>query len=273
MMVLFLKIIRITLQPDELWKFRNNRDFTPDEVAAMDHLTEDQKQQLLNSPAIYYGNTDYFKEMFGSQLAPHQKYNVNVRGGTRDISYYSSVGYSNQGTYLNDHGFDLVGTNVTFERFNARTNLDFNSIPNTTIRTSMSAYVHNGDQLGGVDEADFGRYKTIIHTLYTMAPWFGPGIYDNKIVSGWENPPPDMLRKEETWYGSPIAWNLMRNTTQTTRTNIDLAVRGEHRFDYLLEGLKVNGTVSFDQTAWEQTDRNDRVPTYRISRDLKIRMK
>lgn len=253
--------------PDELWKFQNNRDYTPDEVAAMVHLTEDQKQQLLNSPAIYYGNTDYIKETFNKQLAPHQKYNVNVRGGTKDISYYSSVGYSNQGTFLNDHGFDANTTNVKYEKFNVRTNLDINSISNTTIRTYMSAHVHNGDQLGGIDDADNARYKLLLHTLYTMAPWFGPGVYDNKIVNTFENPPPDMLRRQPSWGLSPIAWDLTRHTTQTTSTNIDLSVKGEHRFDYLLKGLKVNGTLSFDQNAWEVTDRNDRLPTYVISRD------
>jgi TonB-linked SusC/RagA family outer membrane protein len=258
---------RMYFTPDELWKFRNNRDYTPDEVAAMNHLTEDQKQQLLNSPAIYYGNTDYMKEMFNKQLAPHQKYNVNLRGGSKDISYYSSVGYSNQGTYINDHGFDINTTNVKYEKFNARTNLDIHSIRNTTIRTSMSAFVHNGDQLGGIDEADNARYKGLLHTLYTMAPWFGPGVYDNKIVTTFENPPPDMLRRQPSWALSPIAWNLMKHTTQTTTTNIDLSIRGEHRFDYLLKGLKVNGTLSFDQNVWEVTDRNDRLPAYNISRN------
>ena len=42
---------------DDLWKFQNNRDFTPAEVAAM-NLTQEQKDQLLKCPALFYGTSD-----------------------------------------------------------------------------------------------------------------------------------------------------------------------------------------------------------------------
>lgn len=253
--------------PDELWKFQNNRDYTPDEVAAMDNLSEVQKQQLLNSPALYYGSTDYFKEMFDSQIATQQKYNVNVRGGTKDVSYYSSVGYSSQGDFLNDFGIDATSTNIKYQKFNVRTNLDINSIKNTTIKTYMSAYVHKGDQLGGVSDGNERWYKLLIYPMYTMAPWFGPGVIDDKVVEGFENIPANLLRKMDGWALSPLAWGLNKNSTQITKTNIDVSVKGEHRFDYLLKGLKVNGTLSFDQNFRETTDRNDNIPVYKIARD------
>ena len=253
--------------PDELWKFKNNRDYTPAEVAAMDNLTEEQKQQLLNSPALYYGSTDYFKEIFDKQIATQQKYNVNVRGGTKDVSYYTSVGYSSQGDMLNDFGIDATSTNVKLQKYNVRTNLDINSIKNTTISTNMSAYIHKGDQLGGVDDAMYARYKLIIYPIYTMSPWYGKGMYDGKVVQGFENIPSDLLRKTGGWAVSPIAWALNKNSSEITKTNIDVSVKGEHRFDYLLKGLKVNGTLSFDQNFMETTDRNDNIPVYQIARD------
>ncbi len=45
---------------DELWKFQNNRDYTPAEVEAM-NLSPDQKTALLNSPALYYTSHDWYK--------------------------------------------------------------------------------------------------------------------------------------------------------------------------------------------------------------------
>lgn len=53
---------------DELWKFQNNRDYTPDEVAAMTHLTPAQRENLLNSPALYYTSHDYMSEFFRNRL-------------------------------------------------------------------------------------------------------------------------------------------------------------------------------------------------------------
>lgn len=44
---------------DELWKFQNNRDYTPDEVAAMTFLNEAQRNELLNSPAQFFSSHDY----------------------------------------------------------------------------------------------------------------------------------------------------------------------------------------------------------------------
>ena len=37
----------------DLWKFKNNRDFTPQEVDAMTGLTDEQKEQLKNTTALY----------------------------------------------------------------------------------------------------------------------------------------------------------------------------------------------------------------------------
>jgi len=253
--------------PDELWKFQHNRDYTPAEVEAMNNLTAEQKLQLLNSPAIYYSNTDYLKEMFESQYAPQQKYNVNVRGGTKDVSYYSSVGYSNQGTFLNDFGFDTPSTNIHYEKLNFRTNLDFTSIKNTTIKTSMSAYIHVGDQLGGVDEPTWSRYKALLHPFYTMAPFYGSGIRDGKLVDGTENVPNDLLRKMDGYRTTPITNAIDKNSSQQTRTNIDISIKGEHRLDYLLKGLQVNGTLSFDQNFRKTIDRNDNIPVYKIARN------
>lgn len=43
-------------------KFQNNRDYTPDEVAAMTHLTPAQRENLLNSPALFITSHDYMSE-------------------------------------------------------------------------------------------------------------------------------------------------------------------------------------------------------------------
>mgnify|MGYP003325047193 CR=1 FL=1 len=53
---------------NDLWKFQNNRDFTPEEVAAM-NISDEQKQRLLDSPALYYGSSDAYSELY-SRVAP-----------------------------------------------------------------------------------------------------------------------------------------------------------------------------------------------------------
>ena len=69
---------------DDLWKFQNNRDYTPAEVAAMTGLTEAQKQQLLGSEALYYGSSDAYSELY-SRVAPQWSANVSVSGGAERV--------------------------------------------------------------------------------------------------------------------------------------------------------------------------------------------
>lgn len=96
---------------DELWKFRHNRDYTPSEVEAMGHLSPEQKQALLDSPAIYYGSTDYMKRIFDAGVSPQQQYSVNISGGTEKVAFFTSVGYSNQKSLTNDFGFSDAASN------------------------------------------------------------------------------------------------------------------------------------------------------------------
>ena len=52
----------------DLWKFRNNRDYTPVELDARGDLTAAQKELLKNQPALYYASRDLYKEMFLSLI-------------------------------------------------------------------------------------------------------------------------------------------------------------------------------------------------------------
>ncbi len=46
----------------DLWKFRNNRDYTPVELLdARGDLTAAQKELLKNQPALYYASRDLYK--------------------------------------------------------------------------------------------------------------------------------------------------------------------------------------------------------------------
>jgi len=51
--------------------------------------------------------------------SPQQQYNLNVRGGTDKVSYFTSLGY------VNEQGMWRSG-DLNYERFNARANLDAN---------------------------------------------------------------------------------------------------------------------------------------------------
>lgn len=98
---------------NDLWKFKNNRDYTPAEVDAMTGLTAGQKTTLKNSPALYYGSHNYYKETFGGQ-GNQQQYNLNVSGGSAKVKYFTSLGYYHQQGILANTSYGDANTNSNF---------------------------------------------------------------------------------------------------------------------------------------------------------------
>src|SRR5690606_736068 len=103
----------------DLWKLRNNRDYTPQEVDAMSQLSSEDKERLKNSPALYYGSRDLFSEQFGG-TGPQKQLNLNISGGTSKVKYFTSLGYFSQGSILNNTEYHGASTKSTFERYNFR---------------------------------------------------------------------------------------------------------------------------------------------------------
>ena len=172
---------------DELWKFRHNRDYTPSEVEAMGHLSPEQKQALLDSPAIYYGSTDYMKRIFDAGVSPQQQYSVNISGGTEKVAFFTSVGYSNQKSLTNDFGFSDAASNSGSHKYNFRTNFDFNIIPLTEINVSLSGQVRETkiitDRNSSVDM--WGRYRDLMLNIYEAPPFSAASSPIMPAVRSW----------------------------------------------------------------------------------------
>lgn len=247
---------------DEIWKFQNNRDYTPEEVAAMDFLTEEQKQTLLNSPAVFYGSTDYMKAIFGSTLAPQQQYNVNVSGGTDKVGYFASVGYLNQRSLLNDFGIkDCVG-NTGSDRISFRTNLDFRMIKYTDIKVSIAGQMKNAsvvaDNTGGSGMGS--RYHHLLLNIYEAPPFSGQGVYGDKVIGNYAGDGP--LVNKYAWGKTPIAYMLEKRQLRETQTSLNTSININHRMDYLTEGLSLRGAVSYDHYFSKTLSVSSGLPTY-----------
>ena len=249
---------------DELWKFQNNRDFTPDEVAAMDFLTDEQKNVLNNTPALFYTDTDYLKEIFGGQLSPQQRYNVNLQGGTQQLSYYSSVGFADQRSITNDFGVEGAPTNVGSRKLNFRTNFDIRSIKNVEIGISVSGYTRNGSlATNGDNYNDFGnRYRQLFMNAISQPPFSGYGIIDGKIINeytGWK-----LIDDAVMGWKSPIAILLSNKIAEISQSSLNTSFQVRHTADYLLKGLSFRGSVSYDQHFMKYAEKDYQLRNYSV---------
>ena len=258
--------------PDQLWKFQNNRDYTPAEVEAMAQLTPAQKTQLNSSPALYYTSHDLFKEQFGG-VGAQEQYNVNISGGNERIKYYTSVGYFSQGGIMNTVKYFNSNTGSTYKRYNLRSNFDINVVKNLDISIGIAAQSGIGNSVGSGNPGDLtARYKNLSEAIIEGNPFTGPGIYNGHLVnyflgSAGSASNPLGLQGGPGW--SPLGNNL-RSSYVTSRTStITSNVRVNHKMDYITKGLSSHVTFSYDDSYADGTSYSRSIPEYAAARDTK----
>lgn len=252
----------------ELWKFRYNRDYTPDEIDLMD-ISEDQKEQLRNSPALYFSSHDYIEEQFGGTSPQHQ-YNINVSGGADRIKYFLSLG-----NFRQDGMFNTVyrgsSVNSFYNRNNLRSNIDVNFHKNLKVSFDFGGqFATKSGILGGATDGsvtgDYARHKAMMVTILTNTPFVGPGIIDDNLVSSYVSSVSPLQSKGGYGY-SPETFLLTRNHLTSNTSNLNSTIRIEHLMDYLTEGLSVSGAVSYNDLYTKGVVTQNNVPTYSVYRN------
>lgn len=96
------------------------------------------------SDPVFYPDRDIYSEYF-KKWAPQTRVNVNVNGGTDKVKYFLNVGYMNQGGQLKNDNTKEMGYDPSFKsnRFNFRSNLDFNLFKNLKMSLNVASYLGN----------------------------------------------------------------------------------------------------------------------------------
>lgn len=267
---------------DDLWKFRNNRDYTNAEVDALTQLSIEQRERLKNSPALYYTSHDWYKELF-SERGVQNQYNLNVSGGSENFKYASSIGYFDQTSNL---GYTKLGdANVTpkYSRYTFRNNFDINIVKNLQMSVNISGqFLTNkvanprSDNFSNVESSDLAaRYQAILNSLGS-GPFISPGIVQGRIVLHFVGPdgsptnPVGTIRGGNGGYPSQV-FNPLNLVTRgygiTQGTNLSSQVGLKHTMDYLTTGLTSHFTIAYDDNYSKGYTVTPSVPTYAAYRD------
>lgn len=251
---------------DELWKFQNNRDYTPEEVANL-ALTPAQKEALLNSEALYYGSHDYYNEQFGA-LSPQQQYNINISGGTDRMKYFVSLGAFNQLGVFKNAEYEGADVNSKYNRYNVRSNLDIDIHKNLKLSVDFGGQFEEKQGILDKDGSteSYNRHKEMLVNILCNPPYVGPGMVDGKLVSSFSKYNNPLSGKGASGF-SPIANLLTREVLQNKTSNINMTARLDHSMDYLTEGLSLSGTISYSDVYTKGTSIRKWVPTYSACRN------
>ena len=204
-----------------------------------------QKEQFLTgADPDLYPSVDWVNEMFKSQ-AMTTKANIGVSGGTKSVRYYVGGSYYLEDGILNTSANDRYDAQMSYQRFNFRTNVDINLTKSTILGMNLSTQFTVKNAPGaGLDD--------ILTQTMTLTPTAIPIKYSDGTLASIKGTANPYNLLNETGYS-----NTSSNIAQTT-------VSLEQDFsDFVTEGLKARIAFSFDATNTNVLKRSISPKTYR----------
>ncbi len=186
-----------------------------------------------------YPDVDWADELFKSTGYSYNP-NVNISGGTKFVSYFASIDFLHEGDMFKewDNNRGYTG-GYGYNRINTRTNLDFTLTKTTKLKVNL--FGSYGAKLSpwGISDDSWGATQ-LWQAAYSAAP---DTFYPRYSDGTWGYYPSNEQGAPNSVTNLALAGS---ETTTTTRINTDFTL--EQDLSFLLKGLKVSGTVSWDNT-------------------------
>ena len=148
---------------------------TPEELPFKEHHLQAFKD---HSQPLIYPDTDW-QEYLLKDVAFQTKHNISVSGGTKNVRFFTSLGFVSQdGLYKSfDTDYD---SNIQYNRYNYRANLDIDVTKTTTLSINLGGRIEDNKTPITKDNGKFDPQ------LYFALPFAGVGLYEGMWVRGAE---------------------------------------------------------------------------------------
>ena len=187
-----------------------------------------------------YPSTDWMSMLRDN--THNQRYTINFRGGSDKVRFFVSGAYYTEDGIYNKNKDAVFDSNVKFDRYNLRSNVDFDLSRTTRMSVDMSGQYINRVAPNKTASAIFnGMTLTPVHLI--------PMIYSDGTAA--EHPDSDNSGLRQNPYnflyfsGYSKSWNVLFQTKVTL----------EQKLDFITKGLSVKGTVSFDGKSGQYINR------------------
>ena len=209
----------------------------------------DKEMFLSGADPDLYPSVDWVNEVFKNQ-AMTTKANVSVTGGTKSVRYYVGGSYYLEDGILNTAANDRYDAQMSYQKFNFRTNVDINLTKSTVLGMNLSTqFTVKNSPAAGLDAL---LQQTMIMTPTAIPLKYSDGTL--AAIKGASNP--YNLLNEKGY--SNASSNVAQSTVSLTQ---DFS-------DFVTEGLTARIAFSFDATNTNTLNRNISPKTYRaIGRD------
>jgi len=191
--------------------------------------------ELYKSQKYPYYLTDVdWKEEFLNKYGYDRNMNLNVSGGTKFVKYFGSFGYTYEGDVfkIQDYG-QGYSPNFSFNRYNYRSNLDFDITKTTRFTVNLSGYFSNQARPAGDEYRGFSN-------LYSQPPDLWPARYSDGTWGDYEG--------YNRFANGILAFNFSGQDF-VKRTNINTDFVLDQKLDFIIKGLSVAAKLSYDNTS------------------------
>ena len=178
--------------------------------------------------------------------------NVNISGGSKLARYYMSGFFRTNDAIYKQTGMEKYNSNVRRNQYTFRSNIDVDVTKTTMLSLLLSAKIVEQNRPG------IGTTSQICSAQANLTPLTVPVRYSNGQLPAYgsgENTSPSVLLNETGFL--------------TERENsFESLLKIEQKLDFLLKGLKVTGSISFDNYNNHLTSRTKMPDLYRaVDRD------
>jgi len=176
-----------------------------------------------------YPDVDWQKEML-HDWSWSQRYNMDLRGGTKFVKYYAALAYTYDGDVIKGQDFDqgYIPKN-DYSRYNFRLNLDFQPTTTTTFGVDL-------DGAQGIERTTNCTPAYLWLGIYGKGPdqypvRYSDGTFANN-VAGYN-------------MYNPVEYFNYGGIVKETRTDMNANFSLNQKLDFITQGLSLKGLVNF----------------------------
>ena len=219
-------------QPVKLPEYLGAADY----MQVLDDILMDTGQQPKYTDRIAKTRAGYDPDLYpdvnwmdaiANDYASNQRVTVDISGGTETLRYsFVAAAYNERGILKRDKSYDWDPT-IKLQRYNVRSNVDLKLSPTTQLRFNIGGYLQDRNST----TKDISQ---IFQKAFVAVPHAFPAQYSSGQIPTTEEP--------NVW-----AWATQSGYKRKSDSKIETLFSVEQDLKFLLPGLKVKGTFSFDR--------------------------
>ena len=200
---------------------------------AAPEFDQEDLDHFLNHDAPYtHPDIDWYDAML-KDLTFNQQYNVNVQGGTKNVKYFTSIGYLSLDGIFKTAG-DRDDTNFGSSRLNFRSNVDVSVTSDLTLSVNLAARIQTRKGPGSPPDDLQGQMNNAFKLITSFLPYETPLFYE------------DGMPAYGNQGGNPWV-NLNRTGHMKYQDKyLESILALNYKLDKVLKGLSAKVQVSYD---------------------------